>query len=62
MKINRQPTAQLQETLKRLGSILPPKYTIGEDKKKVFTQFGKGRETESLYARHISEELARRSA
>lgn len=62
MKINRQPTTALQATLKRLTTIRPHNYTLGENRKKIFSVLPKGDESESLYARHIREELARRSA
>lgn len=62
MKINRQPTTALQATLKRLTTTQPPSYTLDENRKKVFSVLPKGDESESLYAQHIREELARRSA
>lgn len=55
-------TSQLTETLKRLATIRPPKYTVGEDKRKTYTVFPKGSETGSHYAIHLREELARRAA
>ena len=61
MKINQMKTEAIRTTLNRLTSIQPPKYTI-EDGKKVFTQFEKGDESESQYATHLRQELARRSA
>lgn len=62
MKINRMKTNQLTETLTRLATIRPPEYTVGEDKRKTHTVFPKGDETGSAYARHLRDELARRSA
>jgi len=53
-------TPALREKLNQLTSTRPPKYTIGDDRKKVYSEFGKGNEAESLYASHIREELVRR--
>lgn len=61
MKVNQMKTTQLTATLTRLATIRPPEYTVGDDRKKIYRVLPKGSESESRYARHIREELDRRS-
>lgn len=61
MKVNQMKTPALREKLNQLTTTRPPKYTIGDDRKKSYTEFGKGNEAESQYAQHIREELVRRA-
>jgi hypothetical protein len=58
MKINQMKTKQLTAVMTRLSTVQP---TMRDEAKQI-TQFGKGDETPSLYAKHIREELSRRQS
>jgi hypothetical protein len=61
MKINQMKVQSIKEAIARLESRRDGKWTK-EQEKKNWTEFPKGRETESLYYRHLKTEIQARAS
>lgn len=61
MKINKLKTASIKEAIDRLEAMRAGKWTVEQDKK-TWTEFPKGRETGSLYYKHLRTEIQARAS
>lgn len=61
MKINKMKTASIKEAIDRLEAMRDGKWTAEQDKK-AWAEFPKGRETESLYYKHLRTEIQARAS
>lgn len=61
LKINKMKTASIKEAIDRLEAMRAGKWTAEQDKK-TWTEFPKGRETGSLYYRHLKSEIQARAS
>lgn len=61
LKINKMKTASIKEAIDRLEAMRSGKWTAEQDKK-TWTEFPKGRETGSLYYKHLQSEIQARAS
>ena len=61
MKINKMKTASIKEAIDRLEAMRAGKWTAEQDKK-TWIEFPKGRETGSLYYKHLQTEIQARAS
>jgi hypothetical protein len=61
MKINQMKTKSIKEAIDRLEAMRDGKWTKEQDKK-TWSEFPKGRETESHYYRHLKTEIQARAS
>ena len=61
LKINKMKTASIKEAINRLEFMRDGKWTAEQDKK-TWTEFPKGRETGSLYYKHLQAEIRARAS
>ena len=61
LKINKMKTASIKEAIDRLEAMRSGKWTAEQDKK-TWTEFPKGRETGSLYYKHLQTEIQARAS
>ena len=61
MKINKLKTTSIKEAIDRLEAMREGKWTAEQDKK-TWSEFPKGRETGSLYYKHLKTEIQARAS
>lgn len=61
MKVNQMKTQSIKEAIARLESMRDGKWTKEQDKK-TWSELPKGRETASLYYRHLKNEIQARAS
>ena len=61
MKINKLKTTSIKEAIDRLEAMREGKWTAEQDKK-TWSEFPKGRETGSLYYKHLQAEIQARAS
>jgi len=61
LKINKMKTASIKEAIDRLEAMRSGKWTAEQDKK-TWSEFPKGRETGSLYYKHLRNEIQARAS
>ena len=61
MKINKLKTTSIKEAIDRLEAMREGKWTAEQDKK-TWSEFPKGRETGSLYYKHLQTEIQARAS
>jgi len=61
LKINKLKTASIKEAIDRLEAMRSGKWTAEQDKK-TWSEFPKGRETGSLYYKHLQSEIQARAS
>ena len=61
MKINKMKTSSIKEAINRLEAMRDGKWTAEQDKK-TWSEFPKGRETGSLYYKHLQYEIQARAS
>ena len=61
LKINKMKTASIKEAINRLEAMRDGKWTTEQDKK-TWSEFPKGRETQSHYYKHLRNEIQARAS